>query len=163
MEAKTLHITQNDWTLNPISKGNNGSQFSADDLIDAYFNGRKDQVDNDNKLRLETLNKNLERAAKLSLEILAFIRSSGFSCEMVYMKVKNIYQFTALFLVNEDDFCKDEFLSVYKKSVEIKKANNTESTFDFTSIITPANPHFDPNAVLIDGYNLSYGGKLHVA
>lgn len=156
-----LDFAEKDWEIKPIKTDPAaGKTFSADDLIDAYFNGKRDQIDQERQLRIEKLNGNLRKAAQLSVQIFDFIKDSGFTCNMVYLKVKNIYSFTALFLVDEDDYCDDSFLQVYEKTIEIKKAENTSTTFDYSTILTPTTKYFDKKSILVDGYILSYGGGI---
>lgn len=161
METTTSHITEKDWKLNPIKTDKGTDRFSADDLIDAYFNGKRDQVDEEKQLRLDKLKENIEKASNLSVEIFNHIGELGFRCEMIFLKVKSIYNFTSLFLIEEDDYCDDRFLEVYKKTISIKNVSNVGKTFDFTTIMTPSSDSFDKKSVLADGYILSYGKPIH--
>lgn len=157
MEISASQITEKDWKLNPIKTDKGTDRFSADDLIDAYFNGKRDQMDEEKQLRLDKLKENIEKASTLSVEIFNHIAELGFKCEMIFLKVKSIYNFTSLFLIEENDFCDDRFLEVYEKTISIKSTVNTGKTFDFTTILTPSTSSFDKKSVLADGYILSYG------
>lgn len=146
-----------DWEINPIRHNKGKDTFSADDLIDAYLAGRKDKSDEDSQLRLEKLESNLTRAQELSINLLNDIKSSGFECSTLKLKIKDIYHFSSIFIINEDDYCKDDFLKIYEKSITLKKEVNEDRTFDFTTIFTPESDDLEKESMVADGYILSYG------
>lgn len=148
-----------DWNVQPLKQDGESKVFSADDVIDAYFQGKKAQLNQETQLKIEKLQGNLANAEKLSENIFSYIKENKFECNKVFLKIKDIYSFTAFFLIKEDDYCDDNFLKVYEKTIHIKKEVNTTSTFDFTTILTPNSEHFDNNALLSDGYILSYVGQ----
>ena len=146
-----------DWEINPIRQDKGKDTFSADDLIDAYLAGRQDKSDEDSQLRLEKLESNLKRAQELSINLFSEIKSSGFECSTVKLKIKDIYHFSSIFVINEDDYCKDDFLKIYEKSIALKKEVNEDRTFDFTTIFTPESEDLEKDSMVADGYILSYG------
>ncbi len=151
--AKNFNV---DWKINPIRQNKGKDTFSADDLIDAYFAGRKDKSNEDTQLRLDKLESNLKRAQDLSLKLVSEIKSNGFDCSTVKLKIKDIYHFSSIFLINEDDFCNDDFLKIYEKSIALKKEVNADRTFDFTTIFTPESEDIEKDSMVADGYILSY-------
>jgi len=165
MELATLEntelITSPDWEKQPLRKDELGEVFSADDVIDAYFKGRIDQVSQDKQLQLNQLKENLKKAISLSEQLFKFINDKGFKGYQVFLKIKSIYSFTAFFLVDEDDYCSDAFMEVYEQTIAIKKSENTSKMFDFTTILTPNNDFFDKDSLRSDGYILSYAGGVH--
>lgn len=152
--TKNLSI---DWEINPIRHDKGKDTFSADDLIDAYFAGRKDKSDEDSQLRIEKLESNLKKAQDLSIKLYEEIKSSGFNCSTVKLKIKDIYNFSSIFLIDEDDYCDDKFLKIYEKSIALKKDVNEGRTFDFTTIFTPESKNLEKEIMVADGYILSYG------
>ena len=158
LEVLEKSPSNQDWTIQPLKKEGELSVFSADDVIDAYFQGKKAQLNQESQLKIEKLQGNLSNAEKLSEGIFNFIKENNFKCSKVFLKIKDIYSFTSFFLVDEDDYCNDVFLKVYEKTIQIKKEANITSTFDFTTILTPKTEFFDSNVLLADGYILSYVG-----
>ena len=153
-------LTENskiDWEINPIRKDKEKDTFSADDLIDAYLAGRKDKSDEDTQLRIEKLESNLKKAQELSINLYNEIKKSGFHCSSVKLKIKDIYHFSSIFLIDENDYCDDNFLKIYEASISLKKEANCSTTFDFTTIFTPESNTLKKETMIADGYILSYG------
>lgn len=146
----------NNWVIKPISQDKEKETFSADDLIDAYLTGKKDKSDKDFQLRLEKLESNLKLAQELSIELYTKIIDEGFKCSTVKLKIKDIYHFSSVFLIDLDDYCKDSFLKIYEESIKLKKKVNEGKTFDFTTIFTPESEELEKNNLIADGYILSY-------
>ena len=145
-----------DWQIRPIKQDKGKDTYSADDLIDAYLKGRKDASNNDKQIRMEKLEANLERAKTLSVHLFEEIKKQGFSCNAIKLKIKDIYHFSSIFLVNEDDYTDDKFLNIYSESVKLKREANKEKTFDFTTVFAPMNSEVELNNMLADGYIFSY-------
>lgn len=148
----------NDWDVKPIKQDEDKKTYSADDLIDAYFKGAKDQKNKDQQTMMDKLEQNIKKAQLKSEEIYNFISKQGFSCKQIMLRVKDIYRYTSIYIIDEKDYCNDKFLEVYKHSVSVKKDVNQSKTFDFTIIFTPDNKNLDKTHLLADGYILSYGG-----
>lgn len=162
MITKEVYTNSNpipDWDMKPLRKEEGKDVFSVDNVIDAYLSGRRDQLNHEIQLKFEKLGQNLETATNLSKQIFDFIKENHFRPNKVYLKIKDIYSFTSFFLINEDDYCDDNFLKVYEKTIEIKKQTNKSNTFDYTTILTPYSEFFDSNSLLSDGYILSYDGE----
>tara|TARA_R110002050_G_scaffold33007_2_gene84476 strand:- start:67037 stop:67513 length:477 start_codon:yes stop_codon:yes gene_type:complete len=144
------------WDLLPLR--DNGEQtFSSDDMIDAYLKGKKDLVTQNQQTLLDKLESNLKLAKDYSENIYNSINSQGFNCELLRLNIQDIYNFKTIFLINEDDFCNDKFLTIYEESIEIKKELIKNPTFEFTTVFTPNSEDIDVKSMLADGYNLSYG------
>lgn len=147
-----------DWEVEPLGKTAEKEKiFSADDVINAYLQGKKAQADQEKMLRLEKFVGNLKSSIDNSLQIFEFIKKNGFKCHQIFLKIQNIYEFTALFLIAEKDYCDRNFDKIYGKTIDIKKKANQSSTFDFTVILTPKTATFNNKALLIDGFNITYG------
>ena len=148
-----------DWQIRPIKEEKGYETYSSDDLIDAYLKGRKDAADSDRQMRFEKLESNLDKAKELSEKLIGIINKEGFNCNIIKLKIKDIYNFSSIFLVNEDDYLKDEFLKIYKRSIQLKREVNSDTTFDFNTIFAPINSDVEINNMLADGYIFSY--ELH--
>jgi lysophospholipase L1-like esterase len=127
-------------------------------LIDAYFKGVKDQKNKNRQIMMDKLEQNLKKAQNTSVEVFKFITRKGFSCKQIMLRVKDIYRYTSIYIIDEKDYCDDKFLEVYKHSISVKNEINQSNTFDFTIIFTPENKNLDKTHLLADGYIMSYGG-----
>jgi len=150
-------LTYEDWEVYPKSVGT----YSNDDLIDAYLKGRRDQSNADKKLQEKKFEENLKKSTSIFERLYEYINNSKFNCSTIHLKIKNIYQYSAIFVVDEKDFCNDNFQKIYKRSIDIKKNENKDNTFDITIIFTPNNKHLDKKTMKADGYTLSYGVQKH--
>jgi len=144
------------WVVNPLEVST-GFIFSADEVINAYFQGKKDQKSENRNILMEKLEVNLVKAKKASEELYHLIDSKGFKCVEVLLKVKNIATFNSLFIINEEDFVKDEFQEIYIESIRKKKELNDSTTFEFSTIFMPTSGDLIMNSLLADGYILNYG------
>lgn len=145
-----------DWQISPMRHEKGNDTYSSDDLIDAYLKGRKDAANIDKQMRLEKLGENLEKAKSLSVHLFESIKKQGFSCSSIKLKIKDIYHYSSIFLVSEDDYINDDFLKIYSESIKIKKEANKEKTFDFTTVFAPMNSDIELNNMLADGYIFTY-------
>ncbi|MBE9492094.1 MAG: hypothetical protein IMY70_04355 [Bacteroidetes bacterium] len=147
---------QSDWKIIPERKGKEKKIYSGDDVIDAYLKGKKDQKNSDTQVFIDKLKDNLNLAKSISEKLYSIIINHGFKCKIVKLKIKDIYTYTSLFIIDEDDFCKDDFLKIYKESIKIKKEVNTSKTFNYNTMFSPDNRELSDNCVSIDGFYLSY-------
>ena len=154
------------WGLDPLIPSESGNTYSTDDVINAYLKGKEhqrqesksQQLDHIQEILLEKLKVNLNKAALLSEELFREINNSGFKCDSVRLKIKDVSNYMAIFLVDEKDFCSDDFLKIYDRSIEIKRENNASSTFNFSTLFTPKTIDTEPLNMVADGYILSYNG-----
>lgn len=141
--------------MNPVREDQGKKQFSADDLIDAYLKGKADQKSNDEKVLIQALDTNLKLAQNLSVSIFDLITDSNFKCNTVRLKIKDIYSFAAIFIVDANDYTSKDFRKIYESSINIKKEHNKD-LFDFSTIFCPYNENFDTQKLIIDGFTYYY-------
>lgn len=157
-------VTENlkDWALSSSFDKSGEQFFSADNVIDAYFSGKKDGNEERSKILREKFSQNLTTAIKAAEQLFSEIIKEGFTCDKVFLKSKNVSHFTALFVVNEDNYLDDSFLKIYDKSIDLKRSLNNTETFDFSTIFTPNSSSLKAERLSSDGYILSYAGtRVH--
>lgn len=145
-----------DWKLAPVEEGMEKKFYSGDDLIDAYLKGKEDQKNSEIQVLTEKLENNLIAAKAHSERLFSIIQDYGFKCRVIKLKIKDIYTYVSLFIIDEDDFCNDDFLKIYEESIKLKKEYNTSSTFNFTTMFSPDNKELSEETILTDGFYLSY-------
>lgn len=153
---KTEDIQHSDWKLIQIEEGMEKKYYSGDDLIDAYLKGKEDQKNSNEQVLAEKLGENLIAAKSLSEKLFSTIHDNGFKCKVVKLKIKDIYTYISLFIIDEDDFCKDDFLKIYRESIRLKKEYNTSSTFNYTTMFSPDGNDLSEDTISTDGFYLSY-------
>ena len=147
------------WELTPLLEEGGQKYFSADDVINAYLQGKKDQLRDSRRILAEAFEMNLKKALEESEKVYAFLKKEKIKCSGVYLKSKNIDRFNAVFIVDENQWCSKEFDIVYKKSIEIKDRINSD-TFDYAIIFMPKSDHLDMESLHSDGYIWSYEPAL---
>lgn len=155
MSKSVINIHQADWKIIPERDPSKKQVYSADEMINAYYRGRKDQKDKETQVLIEKLENNLKLAQSLSEKLYAYIKKKGFECTVLKLKIKDFSTFISLFIINENDFCDDKFLDVYKESIKIKK-KHSGTTFDFRTIFSPDSSELSEECLSIDGFYLKY-------
>ena len=145
------------WKINPYKKGDE-IKYSANEVIEAYFSGKNAQKREDEQVLFEKFAENIEKATKNAESLFTYIKQQGFECNSIYLRIKDIYNFITLFVVDENDFCSENFKKVYEESIKIKKKLNNSNTFDFSIFFTPRNKHLSIESLRADGYLMSYHG-----
>lgn len=151
-------LTYENWDVYPKSTE---GMYSSNDLIDAYLQGKKDQSNAEQQTMLEKFGANIKRATKILEDLYSEIIDSEFKCSKIHLKIKDIYCFTGIFVIDEDDYCSDEFDKIYAKSIKIKQQENINNTFDITIMFTPQNDYLNTKILRADGFTLTYGLQKH--
>ena len=159
MESQVVenNLDAAEWDMIPLFKDANNEIFSVDDIINAYLAGKLDSLKKfEEKAVGEAFGKNLNLAKEGSVTFYLRLLEKGIEAERVYLKIKSRERFNALFVIDEDQWCDDGFDSFYEEAMEIQAQLNTES-FDYSIILMPKSESFNREALLSDGYLLSYG------
>jgi hypothetical protein len=157
MIAPEIDITPElEWEIQPLYKDEKNEIFSIDDIINAYLGGKVDVLKNfEDKAVGEAFGKNLQLAKNTSVDFYNSLLGRGVKSERVYLKIKNKERFNALFLIDEDQWCSEDFDKEYIQANETKSKINDDS-FEYSIILMPKSDHFDRESLLSDGYLLSY-------
>jgi hypothetical protein len=152
--AKTNKST--DWSLKPRIEVQKEKVYSADELIDAYFKGRKDQFEEDKKILLETFSKNLEQAKNVCEEFFETLADKEVQCKFVSLRALTITHFDAVFVVAKEKFVSLDFDKIYRRAREKKCEVNTK-TFQISFSFMPHTDSLNEGRMLTDGYIMRYG------
>jgi len=153
---KTHYTTADSWSLRPQTEIEKEKLFSSDTVIDAYFKGRRDQVEENKKILLKTFSDNLKRAQQTCEEFFAALGKKGVNGFFVSLKAESVTIFDAIFVVPAQKFLTHDFDAVYKMAREKKKEIAT-TTFNLSFSFMPLTDSLDEERMLMDGYILKYG------
>lgn len=121
-----------DWSLRPRIEVKKEKHYSADELIDAYFRGRRDQFEEDKKILLESFSENLKRAKQVCEEFFLSLEQNEVGCSFVSLRAMTISHFDAIFVVPKQKFVALDFDAVYRLAQgEEKRSNNKHFQFLF--------------------------------
>jgi hypothetical protein len=156
-----------DWLLKPPVEIKEKRFFSADEVINAYFLGvdkgystaKIEYINQGNerfKILFETFESNLNSAKKICEEFFCTICKSGFKSLGVWLRSYSLTSFDAIFLIDKNDYLKDNFLKIYTLSQDLRKKVNNNS-FNISLTFMPFSKHLNEDKLLADGYVLNYG------
>jgi hypothetical protein len=155
-ESKKLHDTADSWLLRPQAEIEKEKFFSSDAVIDAYFKGRRDQVEENKKVLIKTFSDNLKRAQQTCEDFFAALEKNDLKGFFVSLKAESVTFFDAIFVVPAQKFLTHDFDAVYKMAREKKKEIAT-TTFNLSFSFMPLTDSLDEEQMLMDGYILKYG------
>ena len=142
--------TSSDWILRPEKE-----YFTHDDLIDAYLKGKEQQKNDNQKILLEKLEKNVKHAQSIVERITEKINNKGFKSFKSYLRINNIIKFDAIFDVSIEDFTSDKFDEIYTISRKIKKEENTD-TFNINFTFMPHTKSLNEKRLVCEGFVFMY-------
>jgi hypothetical protein len=131
--------------------------FSADDFIEAYEEGKKKGRDELTAVIEEKVERNLYTAAEEAERLFEYLReNTEVSPLRVYLRMESPIDFCALFLVPEEQYVSDPMTEVLKeaKSRELERSQETFSIeFSFMAYDEEVT---DEEAIVADGFRFSY-------
>lgn len=130
--------------------------FSADDLIDAYREGKQKGRDELFSILDETISRNLEKAFKQSERLFAYLEdNTKVTPQKVFMRVESPTEFCSLLLIPESDYASDEMLEVMKEA-KSRELDLREKAFELDFSFMSLSENTSEEAILADGFSFSY-------
>ncbi len=152
------NIIDGDWELQTTEEQKKRELFSADAVVNAYLQGRKDQNIENEIILTEKLNENLDKAMKLSASFSDILKHKNIKYMHVLLRPKQITEFESIFIIDKKDYISPGFEEIYKLAISEKaKANN--DTFHFSYTFIPYAESLNRNKLSSDGYVLEYVKK----
>ena len=152
MECATVEKQTQSWI--PTSK----EDSLSNQLIDAYLNGKKDGVEQHQKLILNKLDENIEKSGSISLSLIKTLKENKFNPIDAFLRVRSWDRFDIMITVSEDDYMKEEFLEMFDVVSNIENSSKDELYGVFISFCS-INNFFDEQNVSSDGYLLKLEKK----
>lgn len=134
------------------------NSFTGDDLIDAYLKGKqagKNEMINILSKQFET---NVEIATSVSEKLFVEAKKKKIVPKEVHLKADGITNFSALFVVDKNDFVSDNFRQIFTIARKLKTKAETDS-FYISFTFLPASNNFNEKSLHADGYFLKYEKK----
>ncbi|MDR0305657.1 MAG: hypothetical protein LBI42_02345 [Chitinispirillales bacterium] len=153
------HHEPTDWSLRPQTGSGEEKHYSSDELIDAYFRGKRDQAEENKKILMRAFSDNIKKAKTVCEEFFLALEQNGVGCEFVALRTKSISQFDAIFTVAKDKFISPDFDVVYQMALEKEKEITAKNTFSFYFSFMPLTESLNERQMLVDGYIMKYAKK----
>ncbi len=149
---------KDDWEFQPSREQKKRKLYSADAVIDAYFQGRRDEKIENEEILFEKWQKNLNKAKKLSADFTDILENKKIKCKHVLLRPKKITEFESIFIVPKIDYISPKFEEIYKLSIS-KKTKGNSDTFHFSYTFIPYSQNINREKLSSDGYILEYVKK----
>ncbi|MDF3822396.1 hypothetical protein P3G55_21025 [Leptospira sp. 96542] len=147
--------------LDEISKADNwevtegDKSYSGDQVISAYLKGKKDGLEQDQKLRLERLITNVNKSAEYTAKIFENIKSNRLNATFARLKINSWENFSIIIGIPENEFITENMLDIYNFATNLESELENDLyhlEFSFVGI----NEYFNVNSLTSDGYALKY-------
>ena len=135
-----------------------GASFSEDDLIDAYFRGKKEERTTNEKLLHKTFQNNLVTATGTAERFIHQVKEKGLNVIAALLKVEDVFMFRVMIVVSEDDYIADSFSDFILMSSTLKSEVD-QDTFTINFSFTYHSDNLSDDCLAADGYKSKYAGK----
>lgn len=135
-----------------------GASFSEDDLIDAYFKGKKEEKTTNEKLFHKTFQDNLVMATGTAERFIHQVKEKGLNIITALLKVEDLFRFRVMIVVSEDDYIADSFSDFILMSSALKSEVD-QDTFTINFSFTYHSDDLSDDCLAADGYKSKYAGK----
>lgn len=147
-----------DWEIQPTDEQKKIQSFSANAVINAYLQGRRDQSIQNERILTEKLNENLEKAMNLSSRFSDILQEKKIKCLHILLRPKKITEFESIFVIDEKNYISSQFDEIYRLAIS-KKTKINSDTFHFSYIFIPYSKNLNREKLKSDGYILEYVKK----
>ena len=129
--------------------------FTSNHVLDAYFAGQQNALEQNDKLVMEKLVTNVNKSGTNTSEILAFVKSVKFNPLGVYLKINSWDDFTILLLLPEEEFLSEAIFGVYDFITSFEDSVRSDF-YNLSITIFDTNGDFNEDCIKSDGYNYKY-------
>ncbi len=129
--------------------------FSSDHVIDAYMKGQKSGLEQAQRLILEKLVSNINKASNNTTTIIDFIRKKSFNPIAAYLKINSFDDFAVLIVLPQLEFIDKKIFSVYD-FISVLENKEKEELYQIQISICDTEDNIDENYVVSEGFNLKH-------
>ncbi len=129
--------------------------YTSDHVIDAYLTGKKEALEQTEKLIIEKLKTNINNSGSHTNEILKHLKKQKFNPIGAYLKINSWDDFSILLILPENEFLSDKIYSVYNYLTELEDKVSSEF-YKLNVSICDTDGEVDDNCIKADGFNLKH-------
>lgn len=134
-------------------------KYTGDEMIDAYFLGKKAGIkagwDEKFQILANQFGKNIEAAVKIAEALYKEVLENNISLKTIHLKSEGMSKFTALFIAELKDFASEEFLKVHSIARKYRGTNQNKDIY-IGFLFTPYSEKISQDCLDSDGYFLRY-------
>lgn len=145
MVATTAINKSTDWRV--IQTEDN---YCADDLIEAYKQGRKDGLSKQKQAIFKLLDNNVQKGVEAVETVVSELKQSKISPKAAYMRINAWNNLNILMSIPQESFLNDDFLKFYTLVGTLE--NNVKGDFSLMFSFTSLNENFDEDMVSAEGF-----------
>ena len=152
MKSSAKTVVEKDWLFDRTAQRT--YSYSFDELMKAYFDGKKEGQELAMKLMLQQIEKNFQAITHATKQLVSYLKENSYPITTIKMRFDSVSDFTVLTIVPEETFASESFLKVYDFTEKLESSINNEfleASFRFAGIGGKVNE----NALLSDGYGLT--------
>jgi hypothetical protein len=150
-----IFTEQKEWSLTKESD----DIFTGDEVIDAYFqgkkDGKKDVIEEEKRLVLDQLSTNISKSADIMGQIFATFTKRGINPVSGFLRVNSWDVFDMLVTVTESDYLSEEILNLYNYIGHIEEDSKAKY-YNLTVSIMGGVEYLDIESLTSDGFILVY-------
>lgn len=124
---------------------------SSNAVIDAYFKGKQEGLDQAQKALQKLFENNYLRSGECAKSLIDYLKSSKLHPISAHLKIESLFTFEVIVLLPEEEFLSDAMKQVYShcRDLEIKYCDDSfQISFNFID----ASSHFDFAQLKADGF-----------
>lgn len=127
--------------------------FTSNDVIDAFFKGKKAGKEELQAVFMNQFKENLKAAIRASETLSAYVEKQlKTEIRSIHIRPEDITNFCALFVVSkESQFLSDKFKNAYIKAREVRNKTNRDY-FKIDFLFTPNTKHLNDKCLSADGF-----------
>jgi hypothetical protein len=129
--------------------------FSSDHVIDAYLKGKNDGLEQQQRLIIEKLISNINKAGKNTSNILSFLRKKKLNPISAYLRINSWDDFSILITLPQVEFLDKKMLNVYDYISELESKVD-ENMYHIQVSVCDTEDNIDENYVRSDGFALKH-------
>lgn len=129
--------------------------FTSNHVIDAYFAGHKDGLEQNEKLIMDKLVSNINLSGDFTNELIEKMKGIGVTPTQAYLKINSWDDFTILMVVTEEDFLNENIFNVYNLITEFESSKKSEF-FNISVSLLDSDGEHNEDCIMSDGYNFKF-------
>ena len=151
-------ITSHKKEQNP-SWGVTTDSFTGDELIETYFKGCSEGVDQYKKVLLQKLNENLNLAQFLGSSFISSLNSDGVICTAAHLKYMDIERYKIIFIISQDIYFDFERMYPFYEMAEAFEIEKSNNDFNIEVAFIPEVKSINKHRLVSDGFIFHYNGE----
>lgn len=129
--------------------------YTSDHVIDAYLTGKKEALEQTERLIFDKLKSNINNSGSHTNEILKYLKKEKFNPIGAYLKINSWDDFSILLILPENEFLSDNIYSVYDYLTKLEDKVSSEF-YKLNVSICDTDGEVDDSCIKADGFNLKH-------